>query len=286
MKHLILFLIISNSCFCFSQIKNNSTLWEISGNGLNESSYLFGTLHAVPGKQFEISDSVQKYLNISGTLILEIDPDIPIGEQVKLAQRMFLPKGVTIENYIDSVQYELFYNYLKDSIKIKEGKINRYFTLKPAFMQTMILTEFIDKPKAYDIELKKLAGKKKNFIPLETIDEQMNLLDSIPFEQQLAFNSCNYKLDKEYFSLLNLYLKQDLQGINSLMFSDPEFENIENDLLTERNINWIPKINESIANESSFIAVGCAHLIGDEGLISLLIKEGYILQPIIFSYGD
>lgn len=265
-----------------AQNDNNSILWKISGNGLKEPSYLFGTIHAVPAARFEIGDTVQKYLDISKTLILELNPDVPMSEQLKLAQRMFLPKGKTIRDYTDSVSFGLFYSYLKDSLQIKEDKINKYLSLKPVFLQAMLLMEYIEKPKTFEIELKNSAGKKKNFKPLETLDEQLNILDSIPFELQLSLDENRYKLDREYNNLLNLYLNQDMERLDSAMFSDPQFQKMEYNLLTKRNGNWVPKIVESVTKESTFIAVGCAHLIGDEGLINLLRLEGYELQPIRF----
>jgi uncharacterized protein len=282
MKHIILLILLCISISSYSQKESNSVLWKISGNGLQETSYLFGTIHSVPEKQFTISDSIKKYLTKSGTLILEIDPNIPLGEQVKLAQRMFLPKGQTIRQYMDSVQYFQMCNYLRDSMKIKEEKIKKYFALKPVFMQSMLLMQCIEKPKTYEVELKDLAGKKKNFIPLETLDEQLNILDSIPMEQQVSFDSNDYKFDKEYYMLLDLYLKQDLSGIDSLMFGDPEFMKIEYNLLTKRNLVWIKKINDSMRKQSTFIAVGCAHLIGENGLIKSLRKDGYTVEPIYF----
>jgi hypothetical protein len=269
--------------FCLQvngQHENNAVLWKISGNGLSEESHLFGTIHAIPKKQFVMPEPVIKYLDMAKTLMLEIDPKIPISEQVKIAQQIVLPKGKSIKDYMDSTTFVKFKAYLVDSMEIKEDKLNRYFAFKPVFMQTMILMECIDKPKTFEVELKKEAGKKKNFVPLETIQEQMDLLDNIPLEKQLVFEGDNYKLDKEYFQLLDLYLNQDLDGIDSLMFSDPGFKEIEYDLLTKRNINWIPKIMETIAEGSTFIAVGCAHLIGDDGLIELLREEGYVVEPI------
>ena len=48
----------------------------------------------------------------------------------------------------------------------------------------------------------------------------------------------------------------------------------------ERNKNWMPRIKEYISDRRCLIAVGCKHLYGDEGLISLLKAEGYKLTPI------
>jgi hypothetical protein len=111
----------------------------------------------------------------------------------------------------------------------------------------------------------------------------LNILDSIPFEQQLSLDFDKFKIDKDYYKLLYLYLDQDLEGLDSLMFSDPDFVKVEYNLLSGRNLKWIPKFKDAMAIESSFMAVGCAHLIGDKGLINLLKNEGYTLTPINFT---
>lgn len=56
----------------------------------------------------------------------------------------------------------------------------------------------------------------------------------------------------------------------------------ENDeMLSNRNERWMPKIKQSIEENSSvFIAVGFYHLFGECGIISQLRKEGYDVKPI------
>jgi uncharacterized protein YbaP (TraB family) len=144
--------------------------------------------------------------------------------------------------------------------------------------------EIIDKPQAFDSEIKKIAGKKKNFIALETIDEQFDMLDSIPIELQLDLDTNKFTFKEDYYNLLELYMNQDLTGIDSLLLNDPDFQKMEYNLLTRRNYNWMPKIEQSIKKESSFIAVGCGHLIGEDGLIKLLQDKGYVMEPIRFAF--
>ena len=52
------------------------------------------------------------------------------------------------------------------------------------------------------------------------------------------------------------------------------------DFLFARNRDWIPKIEEIIRQQPSFIAVGALHLAGDEGLITMLRKQGYTIEPV------
>jgi len=46
-------------------------------------------------------------------------------------------------------------------------------------------------------------------------------------------------------------------------------------LITDRNRNWIPKIEELARGEkNAIIIVGAGHLVGKEGLVELLKKDG------------
>jgi uncharacterized protein YbaP (TraB family) len=51
------------------------------------------------------------------------------------------------------------------------------------------------------------------------------------------------------------------------------------DMLDKRNLNWLPKIKLAIKKESCFFAVGSAHLAGNNGLVNLLRKEGFVVTP-------
>ena len=54
--------------------------------------------------------------------------------------------------------------------------------------------------------------------------------------------------------------------------------------MIERNMAWLPKIKSWLKEgeeKKPFIAVGAAHLFGEQGLIDLLRKEGYELLPVL-----
>ena len=51
-------------------------------------------------------------------------------------------------------------------------------------------------------------------------------------------------------------------------------------LLRERNEAWIPVIKENIASRPCLIAVGCRHLLDAYGLIAMLRREGYKVEPV------
>jgi Uncharacterized protein conserved in bacteria len=60
--------------------------------------------------------------------------------------------------------------------------------------------------------------------------------------------------------------------------SDEKYEDI---LLTKRNMNWVSQLKNIMKKESVFVAVGTGHLVGEKGLINLLRKEGYTVEPLV-----
>jgi uncharacterized protein YbaP (TraB family) len=69
--------------------KTNTLLWEISGNGLQQPSYLFGTIHMICKEDFFISEIVKQKFNSSKRVYLELDMDDP-QLQGKMMQNMQL----------------------------------------------------------------------------------------------------------------------------------------------------------------------------------------------------
>jgi uncharacterized protein YbaP (TraB family) len=88
--------------------------------------------------------------------------------------------------------------------------------------------------------------------------------------------------------MTDLYLKQDLQGLHNYMLKsiaesedNPEQAKAMIDkMLVNRNKNWIPKLENWMKQKTLFIAVGAGHLAGDEGVINLLKRQGYTVEPV------
>jgi len=87
---------------------------------------------------------------------------------------------------------------------------------------------------------------------------------------------------KEFQQLVTLYKAQDIEhlveNMDKSQFGD--IKGFEELLLTNRNANWIPIIEQAVNNKPTFIAVGAAHLGGAKGVISLLRKKGYSVTAV------
>jgi uncharacterized protein YbaP (TraB family) len=121
---------------------------------------------------------------------------------------------------------------------------------------------------------------------LETMNYQLSIFDSIPYKlqaQQLVkmVSSTDNKDDQEMEVLTEAYRKQQLNKMEELTKNeDMGIKNFTNLLLYNRNANWAKKLDGLLEQNSLVVAVGAGHLPGEKGVISLLRKAGYKVEPV------
>ncbi len=258
-------------------------LWKISGNNLSEESYLYGTIHAVPEDKFVVSDDISNAFQSSSALALEIDLNMTIDQQIAMTKEIIIPGGKTLKNYLNQEELQKFENYCLDTLAMKKSKYKKYLMVKPFFVSSIILQEQLGKTKGYDQYFNDEA--KKRGIPssgLETIQYQLSTVNTISLEEQaeMLVSSLGSEMT-EYNKMLDLYLANDLEGLNAIMeTSEMSSETFTNNFLIQRNKNWIPEIEKLVQKQKTFIAVGAAHLTGENGVVKLLQNAGYTVEAL------
>ena len=277
MKKILLYFLLLTS---FSQAQ---LLYQISGNGLTQASYLYGTIHILPKDQFELSNSLKRAFEASTTIAMEVDLDMSGAEKIALAQKVLLPEGKTLKDFMEPQDYTHLKMYCMDSLKWSESKFERSSKLKPMFFSSILIQESMSNMASYEMEFNKMAKKKhKNTIGLETVEFQLGLFDQLPMQTQVDMLKQDYNSDlKTFDTLLACYLKEDLEQLGILMAEEtaayPEFNDI---LLVQRNKSWIAPMRTHMQKEPTFFAVGAGHLSGPEGVIALLRANGYTVTAI------
>jgi uncharacterized protein YbaP (TraB family) len=267
-----------------AQKPGNSLLWKVSGNGLEKSSYLYGTFHLLCPDQLNISDKVSHALDESGQVVMELDFDDPSVMQT-LQQKMMYRNGTTAKDYLDEKEYKIVSDFFRDSMKMP---FERLQAIKPFFLSSMSMIHFLGcQPAGFEKVLTSKAKKKNMEVKgLETPEEQLSFIENIPMEKQktmLVENIKNYKESKKMFDkMVNHYLNEELEGINEIIdqYMSKDYAQMQQNLLIQRNKNWIPEIKEMMQAKASLIAVGAGHLPGKEGLIDLLRKAGYTVVAV------
>ena len=261
---------------------SNTLLWQISGNGLNTPSYLFGTFHLLCKEDINFSAALKQAVVNSKEIYLELDLDDPATLMGGL-MLMNMKDGKKLKDLYKSEEYERVKNFFKDSLKTPIGLFQQ---MKPEFLVALLYPKMMPCNAASSIEesimqLAKANGKQIK--GLETMAFQASIFDSIPYEKQAAellHTIDSMESSKKYFNeMLSAYKEQRLDKIENII-NNPEFGETENQyiLLDNRNINWVSQLKEIMKNKSVFIAVGAGHLVGTNGLIALLRAAGYTVK--------
>lgn len=268
--------------YSYSQQPASSLLWRISGNGLSGSSYLFGTIHAIPANKYFLPEEFKNRLIECDNMVMEIDMSNP-NMMMELQNEMVM-KYQRIDSLLSKEDYQVVSAFYKDSLSIPLMMVNK---VKPIFIASFILQKFVGQnPVSYEANFLKLAkDNNKHVGGLETIKEQVSYIDRISLKDQAAMlveSVKDYdKQKKEYQQLVDAYLTGNLDAIYKLMIeTTKEYKEFGSILIEERNKNWAELIPPMIKKSSCFIAVGSGHLGGEMGVIHLLQNKGFTVEPV------
>ena len=280
----ILLLILIVLSFSFKKKPKQNLLWEISSPLTKEKSYLFGTIHLIEKEFFHFPDFLKEKINKSTNIIFEI----PYQNSTNIRSLLLIPNNENIFSYLNENEKNKILKWSSENLKMDENEfLENYGNFKPFVLyQTITQLPFLDNSVSYEQEIYKIVkNSSKKIEGLETVEEQIELLDKIPLEiqkKQLFFAIDSTTKNQMILREMQLaYKQQDLQKIEQWIKIESKTSHFSvDDFIFKRNKKWITKIVSNINTNSTFIAVGAGHLSGEEGLINLLKKEGFKLKSI------
>jgi hypothetical protein len=268
----------------FSQT-SNSLLWRISGKGLSRPSYLFGTMHIICAGDAALSDSLKAVIAACDEVYFEINLS-DMSDMMNAIKYMQMNDSKRLSDLLQPDEYERVKDYFTKHPSVLP--FSMLARLKPMLISGLIEEQGLGCETTDGMELrimKELKAFNKPVNGLETAAFQAGLFDSIPYEDQAKelvkdIDSAdeNKKVTRQ---LADLYTRQDLDGIEKLSDKDDAGLSGYMDLLLyNRNRKWARELKKLLPGRSLLVAVGAAHLPGKEGVIELLRKEGYKVEPV------
>lgn len=262
---------------CGQQAASQSLLWRISGADIR-TSYLFGTIHIKDKRVFSLSDSVLHAQERCGSTVLELD--LSRQTTAEIAQLIVLPDSKTLADIYSPEQLA----QIEQVLVSRSGMdLQSFMHLQPIVLLSALADSHFssDMPYSLDEFLQKRAlDLGKPVTGLETVTEQFQALTSIPHATIFTYLKDTANTDHLVLPMLNAYLSADLAELSSLMAQDSLMVNYSNELVIKRNHLMSQRISAIIPSQSCFIAIGAGHLAGDEGVIALLRKQGYKVEPV------
>lgn len=261
----------------------NSLLWKITGNGLKEPSYVFGTIHLTCDATLDANTI--KALQQTKQLYLELDMDDPTL-QTTMMKGMYMKDGMTMSKLATPEDFAAVDAYMTTKLGASAKVLEN---MKPVLVSTMMLPMLMQCPlKSVEEELMKITKQQNEEVfGLETIDEQLAVFDVIPYKVQMdelvksvknKFVNDKAELDEMY----KVYATKDLAAMHALVNSSDNAitSKYQDPLLNNRNANWIPRIESIAKQQPTFFGVGAAHLGGPKGVLELLRKRGFTVVAV------
>lgn len=268
-------------------------LWEITRPGV-APNYLFGTMHVTDPRVVNLPAPVRAAFGRAKRLVLEVV--FTERTYAEVSEEAYLPEGHLLSKIVD--------RHLFDAAVVALGrygfsreKIDRmtpwgvYIVLSMPFSEISrhLLGElFLDRRLQQDAER---VGKPA--LALETAAEQLAIFSSVAEADQIVLMrgavAASPQIEADFDKMVVLYAARDLASLYTQTVSayseDPshseEFRRVFVDrILYQRNRNMVDRMEEHLRRGGTFVAVGAAHLPGDEGLLRLLDRRGYSIRRI------
>ena len=278
---ILLFAILFLNARILSQIEKKSLLWEVKTKEGKTCSYLFGTIHAIDETKFYFPKKLEKIAAICDAVCLEISglsSNAPSVEKLMMTDK-------SLQDLFSKSQMDSIYLWSERYLYMKPQQFDENFgQAKPFLLLQFILKSSLpENIKSYELVFEE-AAKKNNqeLLGLETVDFQLSLFDQMSLDEQVEMVMESLREEKtakiKFEEMQHVYLEQDLERLYKM--TKDESTTLNRSFLEDRNIDWIPKIEEITKNKIVFIAVGAAHLAGPEGVIELLINKGFQVLPV------
>ncbi len=267
-------LIIESNCLA----QENTLLWSVSGNGLKDTSYLYGTIHLICAEDFILKEKVERSFTKCDELFLELDMDDEKEMEIMLSS---INGDEKLSEILTKKQQKKLDKKLNKELGTSLEMVDQYSltTISTLFLvKAMNCTE----TKSYEQVFMEMANKKGIEIKgLEKVTFQIECLKKGESKEESFENIFDTETVETLREVISAYGDENLSDLKAL-FSDSTYmdENTKEWLLNVRNENWVDKMPKIMKAKPAFFAIGAAHLIGDKGLISLLRKEGYNVSPV------
>ncbi len=276
-------------------------LWKVERGG-QPVSYLLGTIHVgVVGARLSPSD--QYALGQVSQLVVESDADElqqPGQSQYMAAMLQAMQDNRPLQSSMGRVRLWALNRMLQGGQEPVHFAADRQ--QKPWVVWSTV--QSLHQPKGYSyqygVDNLLLQAARAQGKPIRTLEklEGIHYIAALPEDKILrSLDSSirhNRALMREQADLVRQYRQRE---VSAMMRDVADFERstqylprqdrrfwydfLQQKLLIERNQAWLPQLVDTLPKQSSLVAVGTAHLFGEQGLIQRLRQLGYRVSPVL-----
>lgn len=286
-QFLIIVLFLGLFCDANSQSKYPTLLWKISGNGLKKESYLYGTMHVSNRVAYHLSDQFFAAIKNSDVIGLETNPSEWLGN-MELIGELSRASGVSLYNPYGGNFYksvfgmrfpdkQVYQSILSFDPEIINGLLYRHSTSQENFEENTYIDLFIFQAAS---KLNKKVVSLEDFRQSE-IKAKLAMIPDDEFSEEKQgyedYSSGKFDVSEK---IEDAYRNGNLDALDSLT-KLVESKNMQKYLLHDRNVFFVHHMDSIMrSGKALFSGVGAAHLPGNKGVIELLRRLNYKVEPV------
>lgn len=254
----------------------------------NKCDYLVGTMHfPVRPDEEDVPAGLKKILEHSTAFVMEADLSKFNREQVRA--HLNLAPGQNLQQALPPRTWQILAaNYQAKGVP--PAQLAHY---KPWLLELM-WANTAKMGNGLDSYLKNFAvARSKRLYYLEGMEDQIKALDAGTFDERVdmlthSVDDPDVQMDVLQ-AMMDSYKGGYLEASRGLVFDEDMMRRYPvyyRELFDDRNKAWMPKIENVFGKEDAVVAVGLGHLIGPNGVLSMLRAKGFGVEQVSFDDDD
>ena len=264
-------------------------LWQVETP--TTRAYLMGSIHLLRQDVYPLAPVIEEAFAASDVLVLEADPFAEPQEALQQTVMAYAtyPEGQTLKSQLSEQDYLELLSVLLET-GIPSESVQQYQPWYVASMVDQVLSSRLGIRPEYGIDYYfRSKAEQKDIKELESMEAQLQLLAGFSDHEQVLM-MCWAVEDLEHAAedfdeLLQVWQHGNLQAMEQQLQKEfqeePRFQPIWNMMIERRNLAMADRIVTFMrTNKRHFVIVGAGHLVGPQGLVSLLRQRGYTVQQL------
>ena len=266
-------------------------LWKVSD--ADNSVYLLGSFHLLKQDDYPLPKVVDAAFDDAESLLFEVDPrEMTAPETMATIQKYAAyDEGKSLSTVLPKPTLEKLGNLLS----ITGGSVQTLEQSEP-WMVSLSLVLGITSAMGFKAELgldrhlmARAASAGKPTGGLETIEDQMRAMDSVPYSEQAhgleEFLEDPKQAIQQMQDMHAWWRTGNVAKLDSEMRAEMASKTPESYRLLDvaRNDAWLPKVEARLKEskaDDTLVVVGTLHLLGSDGLVEKLRAKGYTVERV------
>ncbi len=266
-------------------------LWKISD--ADNAVYLLGSFHLLKPDDYPLSKDIDAAFDDARTVVFEVEPSSLGAPETrdKFQQATAYDDGRTLSQVLPKATLDR----LEKLLVVSGGSVAQVEQVEPWAVNLSLVLGMTQamgfrQEQGLDASLmQRASAAQKTVAGLETVDDQIQALDSMPLDEQVS--SLDELLQDPQEALGDLlemhdwWKRGDIKNLDEKLRVDMQRKTpvTYRMINVERNDRWVPQIEQRLAEpgtDNTLVVVGAMHLLGNDGVVDKLRAKGYAVERI------